>query len=73
MKRSSSLVTKDQLAELRGTPEYRHHLFGSLDSANAVNPQITEDHDDLATVTAQDGVVAGVDHQLGDLRREEPS
>ena len=70
-----ALEAVDQLAERPVVlAEHPHDLLGlaGLGERREV-AQVAEDHHDLAPVAVQERLVAGLDDQIGQLRREEAS
>ena len=68
-----ALEPEDQVAE-RGVVllQDAHHLLGLARLGERGEPaQVAEHHDDLAPVALEERLVAGVDDQLGQLRRQE--
>jgi hypothetical protein len=70
-----ALEARDQVAErVVVVVEHPHHLlrFGGLGEGREP-AEVAEQHGDLPPVAPEEGLVAGGDHQVGQLRREEPA
>ena len=68
-----ALEAEDEVAE-RGVvvAQHPHDLLGLAGlGEGGETPEVAEDDDDLAAVALQEGLIAGVEDQLGHLRWEE--